>query len=144
MPGDRTKNEEPTIMPLSTIALDILRSVPRLNDTFVFPAKGNEESHFPVTRKQEGSWTQDRVDGKPLENWTQHDLRRTLATNLGKTAGVPISFKHILNHQAASMSAVAKIYNRYQYLDEKRAAAQLWSDHIEGSARKKVQQKEAA
>ncbi|TIM37551.1 MAG: hypothetical protein E5Y56_33300 [Mesorhizobium sp.] len=44
--GDRTKNEEPTLIPLSTLAVSVPQSVPKTNDTFVFPARGNERSHF--------------------------------------------------------------------------------------------------
>ncbi len=46
LPGARAKNNEPSVVPLSTLALAVLQSVPRLNDTFVFPARGNDESHF--------------------------------------------------------------------------------------------------
>ncbi|RWB57415.1 MAG: hypothetical protein EOQ42_21810, partial [Mesorhizobium sp.] len=44
--GDRTKNEEPTLIPLSTLAVSVPQSVPKTNDTFVFPARGNGKSHF--------------------------------------------------------------------------------------------------
>ncbi|MEX0407958.1 integrase arm-type DNA-binding domain-containing protein [Aquibium sp. LZ166] len=133
IPGDRTKNDEPTIIPLSTLALEILRSVPRLNEKFVFPARGNEESHFSGYSRSKLSLDRKAlIDGKPLENWTQHDLRRTLATNLGRRQVLPHVIEHILNHKAASMSAVSKIYNRFQYLPEKREAAQLWCDHVAG------------
>ncbi|MCF6117519.1 MAG: hypothetical protein E5X48_21635 [Mesorhizobium sp.] len=39
--ADRTKNEEPTLIPLSTLAVSVPQSVPKTNDTFVFPARGN-------------------------------------------------------------------------------------------------------
>ncbi|TJV14359.1 MAG: hypothetical protein E5Y16_33590, partial [Mesorhizobium sp.] len=39
--GDRTKNEEPTLIPLSTLAVSVPQSVPKTNDTFLFPARGN-------------------------------------------------------------------------------------------------------
>ena len=41
----------------------------------------------------------------------------------------------ILNHKAASMTGVAKIYNRYAYGKEKREALQLWSDHVDWQVR---------
>jgi len=134
IPPSRAKNKKETIIPLSTLALDILRSVPKLNDTFVFPARGNEESHFSGYSKSKKD-----LDGKALvedkrleENWTQHDLRRTLSTNLGKRRVWPQVIELILNHKAASMSEVEEIYNRWSYIDEKREALQMWSDHVEG------------
>ena len=132
LPGARAKNEELAVVPLSTLAVSVLQSVPRLNDTFVFPARGNEENDFSGYAKgKKGLDHKTAIDGEALENWTLHDLRRTLATNLGEKQVPPHVIEHILNHSAASMTGVAKIYNRYAYGKEKREALQLWSDHIE-------------
>lgn len=146
LPKERTKNDEDTIIPLSTLALDILRSVPRLNDTFVFPARGNEKSHFSgYSKAKKGLDDLALIDNKRLEvNWTQHDLRRTLSTNLAKQRVLPHVIEHIVNHKAASMSAVSKIYNKWQYLPEKREALQLWSHHIEGLVKQAAQREPLA
>jgi integrase len=139
LPGTRTKNEEATVVPLSTIALKVLQSVPWLNDTFVFPARGNEKSHF--SGYASGKKALDykvKLAGVALENWTLHDLRRTLATNLGKREVPPHVIEHILNHKATSMTGVAKIYNRYAYGKEKREALQLWADHVGELAKRDV------
>ena len=133
LPGARAKNNEPSVVPLSTLAVAVLKSIPRLNDTFVFPARGNDESHFSGYAK--GKKALDGkidIDGKTLENWTLHDLRRTLATNLGERQVPPHVIEHILNHSAGSMSGVSKIYNRYAYGKEKREALEAWSDHVGG------------
>ncbi len=37
----------------------------------------------------------------------------------------------VLNHRSGTISGVAAIYNRYQYLDEKRAALEAWATHVE-------------
>lgn len=134
IPRDRTKNENATIIPLPTLALDILRGVPKIKDSpFVFPARGNKGSHFSGYAKgKKGLDDEIEIEGKPLENWTLHDLRRTLATNLAKRQVPPHVIEHILNHSAASMTGVSKIYNTYAYDKEKRDALQLWADHIEG------------
>ncbi|MER9965562.1 integrase arm-type DNA-binding domain-containing protein [Mesorhizobium sp. M0060] len=132
--GDRTKNENATTIPLPTLAIDILRRVPKIKDSpFVFPARGNKDSHFSGYAKGKKRLDDNTaIDEKPLENWTLHDLRRTLATNLGERQVPPHVIEHILNHSAASMTGVAKIYNRYAYGKEKREALQLWADQIEG------------
>ena len=36
----------------------------------------------------------------------------------------------ILNHQSGTVRGVAAIYNRHQYLDERRAALDLWGDTV--------------
>lgn len=66
-----------------------------------------------------------------LENWTLHDLRRTLATNLGRRQVLPHVIEHILNHKAASLIDMGEIYNLYTYVKEKREVLQMWSNHIE-------------
>jgi hypothetical protein len=35
-----------------------------------------------------------------------------------------------LNHQSGTIKGVARIYNRSSYLDEKRAALDLWAGHV--------------
>ncbi|AZO19422.1 hypothetical protein EJ070_00705 [Mesorhizobium sp. M1E.F.Ca.ET.045.02.1.1] len=130
--GDRTKNEEPTLIPLSTLAVSVPQSVPKTNDTFVFPARGNGKSHFSGYAK--GKKALDgkvNIDGVALENWTLHDLRRTLATNLGRRQVLPHVIEHILNYKAASLTDIGEIYNLYTYVKEKREVLQMWSNHIE-------------
>jgi hypothetical protein len=56
-----------------------------------------------------------------------HDLRRTTATGMADTSVA----HHVLNHTAGKMSGVAAIYNRSQYLPERKAALEAWSRHLE-------------
>jgi integrase len=57
------------------------------------------------------------------EKWTLHDLRRTLATRLNDLGVLPHVVEHLLGH---TVSGVAGIYNRSQYMNEKRAALNMW------------------
>ena len=36
----------------------------------------------------------------------------------------------VLNHSSQLLKGVAAVYNRYAYIDEKRNAPELWSDHL--------------
>ena len=36
----------------------------------------------------------------------------------------------VLNHSTRQLSGVAGVYNRHQYLQEKRGALQVWADHV--------------
>ena len=36
----------------------------------------------------------------------------------------------VLNHSSGTISGVAAVYNRFQYLDEMRAALEKWSEHV--------------
>ena len=66
----------------------------------------------------------------PIAPWTIHDLRRTFSTIHAKL-GTPIHLtERLLNHTSGTISGVAAIYNRYNYLDEMRAAALKYEVHI--------------
>ena len=37
----------------------------------------------------------------------------------------------ILNHQSGTISGVAAVYQRHEFLAERRAALDLWGDHVD-------------
>ena len=41
----------------------------------------------------------------------------------------------ILNHVSGSIRGVAAVYNRHSYVDERRAALEAWSRHVESLIR---------
>jgi integrase len=56
-----------------------------------------------------------------------HDLRRTLRTGLAEL-GIPFEVaERVLNHAMPGLEAV---YNRHNYLGEKRRALALWAEHV--------------
>ena len=42
----------------------------------------------------------------------------------------PHVIEAVLNHRSGVIKGVAAVYNRYQYLDEKRAALEAWAAHV--------------
>ena len=54
IPGEHTKNGKPHLVPFSALALARLASVPRLHESFVFPARGNDATRFSGFSKAEG------------------------------------------------------------------------------------------
>ena len=63
-----------------------------------------------------------------------HDLRRTLRTGL---AELGVSFEvaeRVLNHAMPGLQAV---YNRHNYVAEKRTALALWAEHVLSLAAKR-------
>jgi len=61
------------------------------------------------------------------EAWTLHDLRRTLATKLNDLGVMPHVVEQLLGH---SLGGVMAIYNRSQYLPEKKQALNMWLERI--------------
>jgi len=45
----------------------------------------------------------------------------------------------VLNHTAGTIRGVAAVYNRFEYLDERRAALEAWGRCIEAQIGREVQ-----
>jgi len=66
----------------------------------------------------------------PLNPWTVHDLRRTVATGLQRL-GVRLEVTEtVLNHISGSRGGIAGVYQRHDWANEKRAALDAWAAHV--------------
>ena len=68
--------------------------------------------------------------GASIPGWTLHDLRRTAATGMAKLKIFPHVTDKVLNHVSGTISGVAAIYNRFEYLDERRDALDAWGRYL--------------
>jgi len=68
--------------------------------------------------------------GTSIPEWTLHDLRRTAATGMAKLKISPHVTDKVLNHVSGTISGVAAIYNRFEYLDERRDALDAWGRYV--------------
>jgi integrase len=72
----------------------------------------------------------DEADRKfDIQHFSTHDLRRTVATRLADLGIQPHVIERILNHAAAG---VAGVYNRSEYLPERKKALNAWGARIRG------------
>jgi integrase len=62
-----------------------------------------------------------------LEKWVNHDLRRTLRSRLSMLRVHPEVAEALLAHVKPGIKGV---YDRYDFLEERRAALELWSTHL--------------
>ena len=62
-----------------------------------------------------------------LEPWVNHDLRRTVRTNLPALKVREEVSEAILAH---AKTGITKVYNTYHYADEKREALELWAARL--------------
>ena len=69
----------------------------------------------------------------PVEfpEWRLHDLRRTATTGMASLNFPPHVVDKVLNHVSGTIRGVAAVYNRFEYLGERRAALQAWGEHIQ-------------
>jgi integrase len=142
---------------LSDGALRILAALPKPRDGMVFSVTGDapvsgysrakerlDAAMLRIRRREFGLPEDDAgvrlalkvPTSKPLPveipHWTFHDLRRTAITKMaGKLKIAPHVADRILNHTSGTIRGVAKIYNREQYIEERREALDAWWNWLE-------------
>ena len=129
LPGDRVKNRNAHIVPLSPLAEELLREAfaRHPNSPFVFPSRINQGAD-PRSRRGQGDVRS--LPALGLEDATPHDLRRTVATEMAKL-GIPrLVVDKVLNHVSADRSTIAGVYDRHTYSGEKREALERWARHL--------------
>lgn len=136
IPGTRTKNGRTHVVPLSPLALKLIREAIALagDRDEVFPSpRDKTRAILPaaLTRAFRRVCAQYKIVGvRP------HDLRRTGATNLtSERIGVSrFVVSKVLNHSsdAGDGAAVTAVYDRNAYLPEKRKALDSWADLLQG------------
>jgi hypothetical protein len=67
-----------------------------------------------------------------VSNWVLHDLRRTVVSGMASLGIAPHVADKVLNHQSGTISGVAAVYQRHEFLAERQAAMELWDEHISG------------
>lgn len=145
LPGERTKNGRPHVIPLSPSALDIVQSLPSLtvdgeDSPFVFTttgrsrASGTSRAKARLDKMVAERAIQEAADngGNPVrvEAWRIHDLRRTAATRMAELGVEPHVVEALLNHVSGFRAGVAGTYNRAAYAEPKRAAVEAWAHHV--------------
>ena len=123
LPAERSKSERAHIVPLSKPAVQIIKSLPRyLGGPFVFTTT---EGRRPVSGFSKMKLVLDKA--AKVTDWRLHDLRRTGRSEMARLKVDDIVAERVLNHVPRGL---AKVYNRYGYLDEKREALDLWAREL--------------
>ena len=68
--------------------------------------------------------------GCEIAHFTVHDLRRSTATGMAELGISEHVVDRVLNHSGRRVSGTARIYNRSEYLPERRRALDAWSAHV--------------
>jgi integrase len=123
LPRSRTKNGKGHVVHLSDESLDLLRRTDR-RDGLVFPASGGKPFNAFSKAKRE----LDQLSG--VIGWRLHDLRRTCVSGMARLGVAPHVADKILNHQTGTISGVAAVYQRHEFLSERREALDLWGAHV--------------
>lgn len=133
IPAGRTKSAREISIPLPTQAVHAVTSLIHLGggSDWLLPARKMQTRMVPYI-------SADTINAglgkcvKPLmvgsEPFTIHDLRRTARTHLEAIGIAPHIAERCLNH---AIRGVVGIYNRYDYIDERRVALQSWADLLD-------------
>jgi hypothetical protein len=65
-----------------------------------------------------------------ITGWRLHDLRRTGVSVMARL-GMPPHVADKINHQASTISGVAAVYQRHDFLAERKDALDRWGAHVD-------------
>ena len=150
--GERVKNEEDHLVPLSMMAMELLGEIAAGQGAsrerwkrkgLVFTTTGTtpisgfskvksklDREMLPILQKLSDK----RADALGEEReivfvppWRFHDIRRTGTTQM-QALGVPIEVtEKVINHKSGETAGIRGVYNLHAYTDEKRKALDAWA-----------------
>jgi integrase len=141
--SDMTKAGRAHVVPLSPLALEILAEAKEMANqlfakpenakfpAYVFTTRGDRPisgySKAKVRLDKAGAAVCRAEELPPVEPWTIHDLRRTVGTGLGRLGVSRFVIARVLNHADRTVTG---IYDRHEYLEEKRHALEAWARYL--------------
>jgi integrase len=119
IPQERTKNGKEHMVYLTTTALNLIDTL----DGYVFPSPKPDK---PIQRMALSRYVH-RLKYFDLPRWTPHDLRRTARTHMAK---IGIHEEHAEAVLAHCKQGIKKVYNKYEYQEEKKTALLKWEAEL--------------
>lgn len=137
LPGERAKNGKAHVIHLAPAARAIVKGAKRIKGSpFVFTTTGEA----PVSGFSRAKAMLDAAIAKARQEagaelpepapWRLHDMRRTGVTRLAALGFAPHVCDRLLNHVQGAIQGVAAIYQRHEFLPERKAALEAWAKHV--------------
>jgi integrase len=123
IPKSRTKNAKAHVVHLSEQSMAVLKRAGQ-REPYVFSLLGTK----PFQEFSRAKRRLDQLSG--VTGWRLHDLRRTCVSGMARLGIAPHVADKILNHQAGTISGVAAVYQRHEFLLERREALERWGAHV--------------
>jgi integrase len=123
LPKSRTKNAKVHVVHLSKHSMAVLKNTDR-KGSYVFSLLGTRP--FPGFSRAKRQL--DQLSG--VTGWRLHDLRRTCVSGMARLGIAPHVADKILNHQSGTISGVAAVYQRHEFLAERQEALERWGTHV--------------
>lgn len=130
IPESNTKNGKQNLVQITPQLMIVINHVKKFSgdSEYLFPSERNRNSYITTRAVSEALL---RLFEKKLfimAPFTPHDLRRTLVTGLGDLGVQPHVIEKIVNH---TQQGVIGVYQRSEYLPERKAALELWGSELE-------------
>lgn len=123
---DDDKSKRGHVVPLSDLAISVLNSCARIDDTFVF-ASGRKPGQ-PVQGQSKAKTALGKAAGVDPKTWRWHDCRRTARTGAA-ALGYGEIWRKVQGH--AERDRLDATYDHHDYLPEMRQAVDAWATKIE-------------
>ena len=144
LPRHRVKSDRGHEVHLSDAAIEVLRSLPRIvsagnerdlvftvTGTTAVSGFGNAKRRFDSIMAEARRHSLGLSEHTKIPDWRLHDLRRTAATGMARLNIAPHVVDKVLNHSGGTIRGVAAVYNRFEYLEERRAALEAWGRYVD-------------
>lgn len=127
IPKELAKAGRTHYVPLSPLAQEIIN---QLDQSTPFVFQSSKRENMPIQRLQEAVRRIRKLTG--IDDFRIHDMRRTAATYMAELGTDRTILGKVLNHKGlAGDTQVTAVYDRYDYMDEKRTALNRWARHLE-------------
>ena len=130
IPAENSKTGRAQVVPLTGWAVELFERLKRAQASpWVLPSADGKQHLDAKLLTRSLVKCMMRFQRAGIEAFTLHDLRRTCRTGLAKLKVEPHIAERVLGHAQERIRAT---YDTHAYLDEKRAALELWSAHLAG------------
>ena len=123
IPSQRSKNAKAHLVHISDPVWATIQNRPRHSRFVLATSGGKNFQSFKLAKTN-----LDQLSG--VADWRLHDLRRTMVTGMAGLGVPPHVADKILNHQSGTISGVAAVYQKHQFLAERKDALERWGKHV--------------
>jgi integrase len=128
IPAKRYKGQRDHVVPLSAAVQSIVGALPLWNEgAYLFSTTGGAKPFSGFSKAKEQLDCAVRASIPGLTNWRLHDLRVTCKTRMAKLGVASDIRDAVLGHAKRGLD---RIYDKHERFDEKRAALDLYANHI--------------
>lgn len=125
---------KPFVVPLSPQAVNVLRTLQPFSahSPYVFPGGSPRRTALSSDRNlfSPQKSTERIRERSGIRNFTMRDIRRTVATGLGRLGVQPATIAHVLDHTIQGVGQATHVYAKYDFLTEKREALETWGRFV--------------